>query len=75
MQVALLLGALEWLRTLTLLVRFRTDLGTPWARLALILGAVALGTALSALVFRAPRVATLFGLSRVAGADETSSGL
>lgn len=51
-QVALVLGALEWLWTAFLLVQQRLALGQPWLRLALILGAVAVFTAASALVFR-----------------------
>lgn len=51
---ALLLGALEWLRTLLLLVAERRAFDQPWGRLALILGAVAAFSALSAAVFRLP---------------------
>jgi hypothetical protein len=51
-QVLLLLAALEWLRTLYLLAAMRIAWGEPWGRMALILGGVALLTALSALVFR-----------------------
>ncbi|MDT8320895.1 MAG: hypothetical protein RQ826_10265 [Xanthomonadales bacterium] len=51
-QVLLLLGALEWLRTLYVLAQLRIEAGQPWIRLALILGAVALLTLLSGLVFR-----------------------
>lgn len=51
-QVLLVLGALEWLRTLYVFVAMRIAFGEPWTRLALILGAVALFTALSGLVFR-----------------------
>ncbi len=47
-QAALLLGTAEWLWTLLLLVQQRAALGRPWWRLALILGAVAVLTALSA---------------------------
>jgi len=65
-QVALGLGALEWLRTLAVLVQERSAMGQPWLRLALILGAVATFSALSTLVFRHPRVRARFGLqSRV----------
>jgi len=55
-QVALLLGAAEWVRTLAQLVQSRSNAGEPVLRLSLILGGVALFTALSALVFRAPRL-------------------
>jgi hypothetical protein len=55
-QVALLLGALEWARTLVSLVGQRAQAGQPMTRLALILGGVALVTGLSALMFRAGRL-------------------
>lgn len=52
MQVVLLLGALEWLRTLFFMVQMRMEFGMPYTRLSIILGVVALFTALSGLVFR-----------------------
>jgi hypothetical protein len=52
MQTALLLGAVEWVRTLILIVQMRMEFGQPWTRLAIILGVVALFTGLSALVFQ-----------------------
>jgi len=51
LQIGLVLGALEWLRTLLLLVQTRQAMGQPYERLAIILGSVALFTALSALAF------------------------
>lgn len=51
-QVLLVLGALEWLRTLYFLAAVRIAWDEPWTRLAVILGAVALFTAMSGLVFR-----------------------
>lgn len=51
-QVVLLIGALEWLRTLYVFASMRVAFEQPWGRLALILGSVALCTALSGLVFR-----------------------
>lgn len=51
-QLLLVLGALEWLRSLYFFAAMRIAFGEPWARLAMILGGVALFTALSALVFR-----------------------
>ena len=50
-QLALLFGAMEWLHTLWFVAQLRVEFGQPWTRMALILGAVALFTALSALVF------------------------
>ena len=51
-QMTLLLGALEWVRTIMFVAQTRMDQGMPWTRMAVILGVVALFTALSALVFR-----------------------
>ena len=51
-QLVLLLGAVEWLRTLFVVAQVRIEYGMPWTRLAIILGTVALFTALSGLVFR-----------------------
>ncbi len=50
-QVALVLAAMEWLRSLLAIAVRRQEMGEPWIRMAVILGAVALLTALSALVF------------------------
>ena len=52
MQVLLLLGALEWVRTMLALVAERRSLSEPWTRMAVILSGVALFTAASALVFQ-----------------------
>lgn len=52
MQIVLLLGAVEWLRTLVFVAQMRIEYDMPWTRLAIILGAVALFTACSGLVFR-----------------------
>jgi hypothetical protein len=50
-QVLLLAGAVEWLRALYDFAAMRIAFDQPWTRLALILGAVALFTAASGLVF------------------------
>lgn len=55
-QAALVLGAMEWLRTLASLAVWRAETGQPVVRLILILGSVAICTGLSALVFRADRL-------------------
>ena len=55
-QVALLLGVLEWVRTMARLVAWRAQDGQPVLRLVVILGTVALVTGLSSLVFRSSRV-------------------
>jgi len=51
-QTALVLGGLEWTRTLIVLTKMRHDMGAPWIRLSFILGGVAAFTICSALVFR-----------------------
>ena len=51
-QVALVLGALEWLRTLYSLAQVRAAMGEPSTRMVLILGSVALVTFVSALLFQ-----------------------
>jgi len=55
-QVALLLGAVEWVRTLIRLVQWRSEAGQPALRLAVILGAVSLLTAASVFAFRGARL-------------------
>ena len=65
-QAALLLGAVEWLRLAFTLAVARRAMGEPFLRLAFILGAVAVFTALCALVFRNSRIRARFGLDAVA---------
>lgn len=52
LQSSLWLGTLEWLRTAWVFAAARAESGQPYARLLLILGAVALVTALAALAVR-----------------------
>jgi hypothetical protein len=63
-QTALMLGTIEWLRTLAALVATRMALGQPVVRLSLILGAVAAITLASALVFRLPALRLRYRLPR-----------
>jgi hypothetical protein len=51
-QIFLLLGTVEWIRTLSLLIAVREQSGQTWQRLAVILGAVALITFLSVFIFQ-----------------------
>ena len=51
-QLTLILGAAEWIRTLVSFAQVRIEFGMPWTRMVIILGLVALFTALSSLVFR-----------------------
>lgn len=60
LQAALVIGAIEWLRTLAGLVSLRQSMGQPYLRLALILGGVALATGAAALAFRSARVRAWF---------------
>jgi hypothetical protein len=53
-QAGLVLGALEWVRTLAFFAGQRMEVGRPWGRLAVILGAVAVLTGLTALAVRVP---------------------
>lgn len=55
-QVVLVLGAAEWIRTVVRLAAWRTEHGQPALRMTLILVAVALVTALSALIFETARM-------------------
>lgn len=50
-QVELILGGIEWIRTTFMLVNIRLANNLPWERLVIILGSVAAFTILSALVF------------------------
>jgi hypothetical protein len=52
-QTMLILGGIEWVRTLLVLSSSRRAVGEPWSRLAVILCLVAIVTFLSAFVFRA----------------------
>jgi hypothetical protein len=55
-QVFLVLGSLEWLRSTISLILSRSEMGQPFLRLAIILGGVALFTAASSLVFRTSKL-------------------
>ena len=61
-QIVLVLGTLEWFRTLFILVAERHAGGQPWIRLAIIIGLVAMFTGCSALVFRSPSLKTKYRL-------------
>ena len=64
MQVALVLAALEWLHTLYDLTQVRMALEQPFARMVVILGAVAAVTACSSLLFQLCPLKTIYGLDR-----------
>ncbi len=62
MQVVLIFGALEWVRTLYELAQVRAALGQPYGRMRLILGIVAAVTFCSALLFQSPVLKKLYRL-------------
>jgi len=62
-QLVLILGGLEWIRTTIMLVKERQVISAPWERLALILGGVAVLTICSALVFRSKSLRERYGYS------------
>jgi hypothetical protein len=63
LQVALVLGSVEWLRTLAAFAAERLSLGQPVLRLVLILGAVALFTLAAAWMFQHRSLRTRFRLA------------
>ena len=62
-QGILLLGSVEWIRTLCVLTADRQRAGEPWIRMAVILGSVALGTGGSVLVFRSRSLRKRYALA------------
>jgi hypothetical protein len=63
-QIALVLGALEWVHTLIRLANIRAQLGIPGTRMAIILGVVAAFTLGSAMLFQVKRLGRVYGLGR-----------
>jgi len=62
MQVVLILGALEWVRTLYELVQLRVAQGQPFMRMVVILGVVAAVTFCAALLFQSPTLKKIYQL-------------
>jgi len=62
MQVVLILGALEWVRTLNELVQVRASYGQPFGRMMVILGIIAAVTFFSALLFQSPALKKIYRL-------------
>ena len=63
MQVVLVLGALEWVRTIVELVQVRAAMGEPYTRMIVILGIVVVVTAGSALLFQSKALKRIYGLN------------
>jgi len=68
-QLALLLGALEWVLTVYRLVQMRTAMGEPVTRMVAILGIVIAVTAVSALLFETRTMRQVYGRQGSIGAD------
>lgn len=64
MQVVLVLGALEWLRTMYELGHVRALHGQPYGRMLAILGVVAAVTLCSALAFQSKTLRKTYGLEK-----------
>jgi len=60
-QVVLVLGALEWIRTLVVLASYRADAGQPVLRMGIILGVVAAFTLFSAWMFQTATLRRVYG--------------
>ena len=63
-QVVLVLGALEWVRTLLGLVQVRAAMDVPAGRMVIILGTVAAITACSALVFQSSTLKQVYSMDK-----------
>jgi len=63
-QIVLLLGALEWIRSMMGYIKIRNSIGEDWGRLAIILITVALLTACSGLVFQGKTLRRRYGLEK-----------
>ena len=65
LQVILILGAIEWIRTIFILIETRKAMDQDWLRMAIILGGVALFTLMSALIFQTQSFKMLYKLIKV----------
>ena len=63
-QAVLVLGALEWLRTMYELAQIRAMHGQPYGRMLVILGIVAAVTLCSALLFQTPALKDVYRIDR-----------
>ena len=62
-QTILVLGAIEWVLTLSELMSRRIEMGQPYMRLVAIIGSVAFLTAVSGLVFRSESLRNRYGMN------------
>lgn len=63
-QLALICGALEWVRTIISIWHERVALGEPYIRMVLFLGAVAVLTLGSVFIMQSPVLRDRYGLNR-----------
>jgi hypothetical protein len=63
-QILLLLGAAEWIRSMFGYIEIRKAIGEDWGRLAIILIVVAIFTACSGLVFQGKSLKRRYGLKK-----------
>ena len=61
-QIALVIGAAEWIRAIFEYVNFRQQFGEDWTKLAIILSGVALFTLLSAFIFQSRSMKDLYNI-------------
>ena len=66
-QVLLLLGAVEWIRSMMGYIEIRKSIGEDWTRLAIILVAVAVLTACAGLVFQGKALKKRYQLGKSLG--------
>ena len=59
-QIALLLGAIEWARTLIITVQYRMDYDLPWIRMAVILAAIVLINLYAAMVLQSSSLKKMY---------------
>jgi hypothetical protein len=64
MQAVLVLGTLEWLRTMYEIAQIRALHGQPFGRMVVILGIVAAVTFCSALLFQSQTLKTVYGIKK-----------
>ena len=62
-QAVLVVGALEWVRTIIELAQMRMAMGEPYLRMAVILGVVVLVTLGAALVFQAKTLKSIYRMN------------
>ncbi len=72
-QTILVLGAIEWLLTLSELMSRRMQMGQPYMRMVAILGSVAFLTAVSGLVFRSESLRNRYRVNRPDASTEAQA--